>query len=577
MKRTFVYLLLVLLVADAGAAQEAAAGGAPSAVVVDSETQQRLQLAISSVEYPVTPGDVYRLTYRQADTPVTSDLLVESNYTINMRVFGTMNAAGMTFAKLKPAVEKAVAAAYPRSMPLLAIHSLGVFQVYLKGETLRSENVTAWGLTRLSQIVETRRGPYASTREIRVISRDGTEKVYDLVKASRLGATDQDPYVKSGDTIVLSRSGRSVEIQGEVRRPGTYELVGKEQLREVVEIYGDGLTDKADTSRVRIRRVAGEPPRILYLSVAEGYQQGTPLENGDVITIPSLTRSLPVVSFEGAVIQQGSTGTQQAAASLAAVTAAEAAGAGVAPEFLRIVYTFTEGETLSDALREVRGSLSPLADLSSASVLREGTTEPIHVDLRDLLAKAVSQADLVLKPNDRIVIPYLRFSIFVSGAVENPGSYPYAPGRTYHYYVTLAGGSAQDAPDKVYITDVNGNTRDQKEAVQPEDRIFLTPADITVQGAVFAPGSYPYREGLPITYYINLAGGIDPERNGTRKIVHYDSSGNRREKDAPVMAGDRLYVPNTSFVYNFNRYAPIVTTILTIIFTSMEIFSLWPK
>ncbi len=208
---------------------------------------------------------------------------------------------------------------------------------------------------------------------------------------------------------------------------------------------------------------------------------------------------------------------------------------------------------------------------------REGTAEPIVVDLRELLAKSVSPSDMVLKANDRIVIPYLRFSVFVSGAVEKPGTYPYAPGRTYHYYVTLAGGSTQDAPDKIYITDVNGKMRDQKEAIQSEDRIFLIPADVMVQGAVFAPGSFSYREGLPISYYLNLAGGIDPERNGSRKVRHYDSSGNRRKAGAPVMPGDRLYVPNNSFVYNFNRYAPIFVTILGIIFTSLEIYNILPQ
>jgi protein involved in polysaccharide export with SLBB domain len=487
-----------------------------------------------------------------------------------MKVFGTLNAAGMTFAGLKPVVEKAVAAAYPRSMPSLVINSLGIFQVHLRGETPKSQSIVAWGLSKLSEIVETRRGPYASLRNIRVISKDGKEKPFDLFKASRLGAAEEDPYVKPGDTIVLSLSERRVENAGEVHRPGTYELLANEQLRELVESYGDGLTGNSDVSRVRIQRMAGDRARILYMSLAEGYQQGTRIENGDVITIPGLTESLPVVSFEGAVIQQATT-------AVAAPGAAEAAEAGVTPEYHRIIYTFKEGEALSDALRAIRASIAPLADLSSGSVLREGTAEPIVVDLRELLAKSVSPSDMVLKANDRIVIPYLRFSVFVSGAVENPGTYPYAPGRTYHYYVTLAGGSTQDAPDKIYITDVNGKMRDKKEAIQSEDRIFLIPADVMVYGAVFMPGSFSYREGLPISYYLNLAGGIDPERNSSRKVRHYDSSGNRQKAEDPVMSGDRLYVPNNSFVYNFSRYAPIFVTILGIVYTSLDIYRILPR
>jgi protein involved in polysaccharide export with SLBB domain len=227
-------------------------------------------------------------------------------------------------------------------------------------------------------------------------------------------------------------------------------------------------------------------------------------------------------------------------------------------------------------VRAVRASFAPLADLSSASVIRAGQAEPVIVDLRELLARSVSPADMALRANDRIVIPLLRFSVFISGAVENAGTYPYAPGRTYHYYVTLAGGSTQDAPEKIFITDVNGRMRDQREAIQSEDRIFVIPADVMVQGAVFTPGSFSYREGLPASYYVNLAGGIDPERNGTRSVKVYDSLGKRRKADDPVKAGDRIYVPNNGFVYNFNRYAPILLTVVTIINLVLDSYDLLP-
>ena len=564
MKQIVVVAVFMLAVGIAGFSQETSP---------DGETQQRLQLAISSEDYPVTPGDVYRLTYRQGDTAVTSDFLVESNYTINLKVFGSLNTAGMTFAKLKPVIEKAVSAAYPRSMPSLTIYSLGIFQVFLRGETPQSQNIIAWGLSRLSQIVETRRGPEASLRNVGVISRDGKQKTFDLFKAYRLGAAEEDPYVRPGDTIVLSRIERRVQIAGTVHRPGTYELLANEQLRELVESYGGGLTDNSDVSRLRIEKVSGGRPRIEYTNLADGYGKDFRLENGDIVSVPAISENLPVVSFEGAIIQQAT-----AAATTTAPTTAtpEEAAAAATPGYNRIFYTFKEGETLADAVRAVRASFAPLADLSSASVIRAGQAEPVIVDLRELLARSVSPADMALRANDRIVIPLLRFSVFISGAVENAGTYPYAPGRTYHYYVTLAGGSTQDAPEKIFITDVNGRMRDQREAIQSEDRIFVIPADVMVQGAVFTPGSFSYREGLPASYYVNLAGGIDPERNWNRQVKVYDSLGKRRKAADPVKAGDRIYVPNNGFVYNFNRYAPIFLTMVTIINLVLDSYDLLP-
>ena len=559
MNRLALAALIVVALGATGFAKEAAPGGSAAAFASATEIQQRLQLAISSEDYPVTPGDVYRLTYRQADTPITTDLLVESNNTINMKVFGTMNAAGMTFSELKPIIEKAVTNAYPRSMPSLAISSLGVFQVFLTGEIPQTRTIVAWGLSRLSEAVESRRGSDSSLRDIKIIAKDGTLRFYDLFKASRLGITAEDPYVKSGDTILLIRSERRVEIAGAVRQPGTYELLKDDQLRELVEFYGGGLAPSPDVARLRIERTSREHARIEYVSLEEGYSKGIVLQNGDIVTIPSTAANLPVVSFEGAVIQQAA--TTAAAAPTAAITEP---GTAATPGYNRILYTFKEGETLSDAVRAVRGSIAPLADLSSASVIRQGNADPILVDLRELLSKSASPSDMTLQANDRIVIPLLRFSVFVSGAVEQPGTYPFAPGRTYAYYVILAGGSTQDAPGKIFITDVNGKMRDQKEVIQSEDRIFVIPATVMVQGAVFAPGSFSFRDGLPVSYYVNLAGGIDPEENFNSIVRVYDSTGKARKATAPLMPGDRIYVPSNAFLYNLNKYASLVATIIGI-------------
>jgi len=495
MKRIVVSAVLAMVAALGVPAQDAAGGGASATFSSPSEIQQRLQLAISSEEYPVTPGDVYRLTYRQADTPVTVDLLVESNCSINMRVFGALDATGMTFPVVKSAVEKAVTAAYPRSMPSLVIYSLGMFQVHLRGETPQSQSVVAWGLARLSEIVENRRNPTASLRNIRIVSRNGKERSCDLFKAYRLGGAGEDPYVKPGDTIVLSKTERSVEIAGEVWRPGTYELLAGEQLRDLVESYGGGLTERANVSRVRIQRTTGGRAQVLYVSFVDGYPRDMLIGNTDVVTVPSVTEVLPFVTFEGAVIQPSP------AAGTTAGTPAER-DAGVTSDYQRLIHRFMEGEMLSDAARAVRSSIAPLADLSSASVEREGTSGSIPVNLQELLTNSVSSADMILKANDRVVIPFLRYSVYVSGAVARPGTYPYSPGRAHSYYVTLAGGSTQDAPDRVVITDVHGTVRDKNAFIQPEDTVQLLPADVMVYGAVFAPGTFSYREGLPISYVI---------------------------------------------------------------------------
>lgn len=308
MKNIVLTMIALCLACVTAASQEARP---PAAAVVNvPEADQRLRLATSSGIYPVTPGDAYRLTFQQGSTSTALEIQVGNDCMIQLNVFGKLNAAGMTFSQVKETVEKAVVSAYPRSMPSLSISSVGIFQVFIKGETPEARNVDAWGMSRLSEVLEGRLGPYSSIRDIQVISQNGTTRQFDLFQSRRFGLAEQDPYLKPGDTIVISPSQRTVEIAGEVRRPGKYQLLPSEKFKDMIEIFGGGLTTAAETSRVRIDRVAGKRASTLYVDISGENGSAVPLLDGDIITIPSKTAVLPVVFFEGAVASE----TPQAAA-----------------------------------------------------------------------------------------------------------------------------------------------------------------------------------------------------------------------------------------------------------------------
>ena len=291
MNRLVLTTIVFCLACAMAAAQDRGPGAAAAIRVPD--TVEGLRLAMSSAAYPVTPGDDYRLTFQQGNAPSMLEILVGSDYVIQLNVFGKVNAAGMTFAQVKQTIEKAFVAAYPRSLPSLAISSVGIFQVFIKGETPEARNVDAWGMSRLSEILEGRLGPYSCLRNIQVISQDGTKKQYDLFQFQRLGLEDQDPYMRPGDTVVVSAAERIVEIAGEVRKPGKYQLIASEQLKEVIDFFGGGLTAAAETSRVRIDRVSGEKAQTLYADMSHGGGSPVTLEDGDIVTIPSKTAALP--------------------------------------------------------------------------------------------------------------------------------------------------------------------------------------------------------------------------------------------------------------------------------------------
>lgn len=564
-KKTLCILASFLICAIASAQDR---GPAVTTVPQAPSVEERLRLAASTGAYPVTPGDDYRLTFQQGAALSTLDILVGSDYTIQLNVFGKVNATGMTFAQVKQTIEKAFAAAYPRSVPSLSIFSVGVFQVFLTGQSLEAQNVTAWGMSRLSDILEGRLGPYSSLRNVEVISLGGKNQRYDLFQFRRLGKVDQNPYVKAGDTIVISSSERSVEISGEVRRPGTYQLLPTDQLKEMIESFGGGLTSSAETSRIRIDRIYGEKARTLYLPLTDGSSGDMRLEDGDKITVPSKTATLPVAFFEGAVAQESSAGVTSSAA-------ADTTGLLPWVSYNRIPYSFREGETLRSALVSVRSSILPSANLAAAFVVREGTSEPIPVDLSALLSGTDTTSDFALWPLDRIVIPSGQFSVVVSGDVARPGSYPYTPSQNYRYYADVAGfPDIEEIPENILVLDSRGKRRDLADAIEPGSRIYLTAARVTVQGAVLNPGNFTFRRDYSALNYENLAGGFDPERSGAGKATVYDAKGKERKPTDSIQPGDRIYVHTDKFSYNFNRDFPVFLSVVSVAASIVTIYAL---
>jgi protein involved in polysaccharide export with SLBB domain len=326
--------------------------------------------------------------------------------------------------------------------------------VYVKGEVTKSSQVGITGMSRLSAVVMPLVTRYSSIRDVRVKSFKGEEKAYDLFKADRQGDLSQNPLLRPGDVVTVGRAERIVTLQGEVRRPGIYQMLPGEGIKELIEYYAQGFTEKANPSRMTLVRYleakdpAGETEQFDYTA-----RQDMILNSFDVVSVPTRQDIMPVVWFEGAV------------------------GVGVAGASLetsqRIPYTFFPGEKISQAAIANRGLFSAVSDLSNAYIIRNGGTKR-KVDLSRLIYNDDRVDDFVLEPNDVVIVPFRQFFVTVSGAVHNPGRYAYIPDRTWDYYVGLAGGFDTDrnTNQKITIYDANAKKMPQNgRFIQPEDNI----------------------------------------------------------------------------------------------------------
>jgi protein involved in polysaccharide export with SLBB domain len=331
-----------------------------------------------------------------------------------------------------------------------AVERPGTYQL-LEGEAFKElVDVYGGGFTAVADKTRMELLRYTSSESIsgdRIILKEpdylGNVALYDLDTIVVPSITVLRP------AVVVNREERRITIEGEVRRPGTYDLMPGENLKELIEVYGDGFTPHADSGRIGMTRFVNSQDRVgnrLYLT-EEAVGRNFPLEHYDRVEIPSKASERPVVFVEGAV----------GASEEGHLTASN-----------RVIVRFEPGEDYGSLVRHNLEWFSAVSDTGNAYIVRN--EERIPINLNPLLYSVESVSPYYLQPNDMLVIPFRQYFVTVSGAVMNPGRYPYIPDRDWEYYVALAGGLRQEQNSfkKVTITSVNGHRMNKSDTITPE-------------------------------------------------------------------------------------------------------------
>ncbi|MDR1302347.1 MAG: SLBB domain-containing protein, partial [Treponema sp.] len=269
--------------------------------------------------------------------------------------------------------------------------------------------------------------------------------------------------------------GRIVTIAGEVFRPGTYELLSGESLKELVSYYGDGFTLNADPELIRVSRIntlEGIPGETKFASYKEN--ASLTLEDRDTISIGNKAINRPVAFFEGAISQERST------------TAVEETNAEIEGTS-KMEYPFYQGETLGNAIRNIRARFTAVSDLANVYIIRGERQLPI--DVRPFLYSNDFSKDVALENGDTIIIPFRQYFVLVSGAVKAPGRYPYVPDRKADYYINLAGGRDDllNNGRGITITDMNNKRLAMSENIPPESMISVPTNTFSAKFNQFGP------------------------------------------------------------------------------------------
>lgn len=433
-----------------------------------SEFTTLVQVAMSNADYMVTAGDVYSLTYAANNTPISYTIAVDSTYRVRVSNLAVLDANGKSYLTLKKQVEEIVQKNYPLSGVQFVLLTPATYKVVVKGEVLETTEQTVWALTRLSDVIKDLTTDLSSFRNVNITSSNNQTKTYDLFKAARDGDLSQNPYVRPGDVITVKKANRQVFIEGSVNRPGTYELLPGENLRELIDYYAGGFTYYADRSRLELCRQDLESDNAgkkQYLT-EQNYKDNFGLVSFDKITVFDSNDLRPVVFVEGAVnfIReiQGSLGiTYSAQQTTNSVSSSLNANN-------KLAMRFNEGEDYAFFVRRNKNIFTNVSDLDNAYIIRG--TEHIPVNLTKMIYDSSYKSQIPMQYNDTLLVPFKQFFVSVSGAVYAPGRYPYIPDRTWDYYIGLAGGFVKDKNrnNAIKITDSSGNVHSKGDYILPE-------------------------------------------------------------------------------------------------------------
>lgn len=108
----------------------------------------------------------------------------------------------------------------------------------------------------------------------------------------KLAALLEEKYLKNAQVTVFIKEyhSRTVSIIGEVAKPGTYELIGKQTLLQVISTAG-GLTEASSDRIIIIRKYKSGKSKSLAINLDDLMVKGDPrlnipLLSGDIVNVP---------------------------------------------------------------------------------------------------------------------------------------------------------------------------------------------------------------------------------------------------------------------------------------------------
>ncbi len=483
------------------------------------------------MNYEVGTNDVLKLVVYGVQE-YSSDLEVSKEGTVLIENVGRVKVAGLTIEAATTRIRQQMAnTAYPslrsgESKLALTVGDTRTIQVTIIGAQ-RSGNYNISSLSTILNALTEAGGPneIGSYRAIELIRNNKLYKKIDLYAFMQNGDQSQNMGLKDRDVIRVPAYKGRVEIKGQVKRPGIFEINGTAESFNQFLQYAGGFDDTAYTAWVKVIQKNDKEKSVKDLSAKEfaSYQP----QGGDIIQVSKiLDRFQNRVKLSGAVFR---------------------------PD----VYELTEGMRISDLIQKADG-LKEDAYLGRAQLIRLKPNllkELVSINLGKALQKGAEE-NIYLQREDELYINSivdLRDSLTVDllGEVRSQGRFNYVDSMTVKDLILMAGGFRYEASKQIEVarliqnngavtdnkvatilkTEVNGdlsfNPGQENFVLQPMDVVTITkkvgytnPEVVSITGQVQSVGKYTLSTRVErVSDIVKRAGGLIGQAYGEGAFI----------------------------------------------------------
>lgn len=266
---------------------------------------------------------------------------------------------------------------------------------------------------------------------------------------------------------------QTITIHGEVQYPGIYKYAANQSLESFI-LQAGGLLESASTVKVDVARRIVNPKalttdsvigRTYSFALKEGFvvdgEPGFILQPFDEVYV----RRSPGFSEQKNIEVTGKVmfaGTYTLTSKNERLSDAIKKAGGITdvayPRGARLERRITPDERLRmETLVRLAKRQSGKKDTLDLEKMELGDTYYVGIELDKALAKPGTDADIVLREGDKIIVPEYNGTVKISGNVMYPNTVAYEKGKKASWYIEQAGGFGNRAKkSRTYIIYMNG-------------------------------------------------------------------------------------------------------------------------